>query len=298
MEAIDRECYGQGEKPRPPAEGPEEEPPVIEAFLVQESEHEHGFNRGLHIAPLHMEHLFLLRMVILQKLPYPGIIILGGIDGIDDLLVSGHEAFIAHLRDEVHRKVRVVPGYCLHQPVLGDEAIIELCTAWCVQKADHGGSDPALLDELDHPFEDRCRILIKTYDKAGLHLKAEFLYFPYTGYQVAVPVRDLGAFVQTLFIRCFDADKDGDEPGRYHHVHKFLVIRQIDGSLGRKVEWVFFYLHPGDEWGQYLRLQLCLVADEVVIDEEDSAFPSQGQEFIQFRYYLVGFLCSGYTAEQ
>jgi hypothetical protein len=88
------------------------------------------------------------------------------------------------------------------------------------------------------------------------------------------------------------------EAGADYQLHQLRVIGQVDGRLGVKIEGILLALHPGDDGRQHLPLQFWLVADEVVLDEENGSPPTLGIKVLQFGDALSQGLAAGLAAEQ
>ena len=92
--------------------------------------------------------------------------------------------------------------------------------------------------------------------------------------QVAVLVLALAALGEALLVRRLDAHEHLVEPGPDHELHQLLVVGKVDRHLGIELEGMLALLHPGDDGGQHLLLELPLVPDEVVVHDEDAAAPA------------------------
>ena len=75
-----------------------------------------------------------------------------------------------------------------------------------------------------------------------------------------------------------------------------LVVSQIDGGLGRKIERPLSLLYPLDKRRKYIVLKFFLVADEVVIYKKDPLPPAKRIYLLKFRDYLPTGLCPWDTA--
>ena len=62
------------------------------------------------------------------------------------------------------------------------------------------------------------------------------------------------------------ADEDNVESCPDHHLHKVFVVGQFYGRLRIEGEGILFPLHPFNDGGEDLLLQL-LVADKVVVNK-------------------------------
>ena len=112
MKAVYRKRYGKGEEFGTPEKGPEEDPPVIETLFPDYPQYKNRLEGCLQVAVPHVDHILLNRPVIAQELLNPGVVMFGGINGIDDFFITDDEFIMVHYRNEVHRKVRVVSCHC------------------------------------------------------------------------------------------------------------------------------------------------------------------------------------------
>ena len=121
------------------------------------------------------------------------------------------------------------------------QPVKEACPRRGLEHADHGGDDAALLNEIDLPLENGRPVTVKTDNKAAHHLQPCAMD-DFDAFQ-EIPVFILGfvAFRQTDLIGRLDADKNGIESGRYHHVQKFRVIGEIDGGFREKNTSLFIF---------------------------------------------------------
>ncbi len=110
---------------------------------------------------------------------------------------------------------------------------------------------------------------------------------PYALHQVAALVLALIAFGQAVFVGRLDADKYCVEPGLHHKPKQFRIIGQVDGSLCAERHPGFAFA-PFDQSRQHLSLDMLLVADKVVVHEEDALAPAERVEAIQLGDNLRG----------
>ena len=68
-----------------------------------------------------------------------------------------------------------------------------------------------------------------------------------------------------------DADEDHIESCPDHHLHEVFVVGQFYGCLRIEGEGILSPLHPFDDGGEDLLLQLFLVPDKIVVNKEDLA---------------------------
>ena len=88
-------------------------------------------------------------------------------------------------------------------------------------------------------------------------------------------------------VRTFDADEDGEEIGRGHHLQQLGIVGEIDRGLGRELERIVVRALPGDELGKK-QPECLLVADEVVVDEVDMAAIADSVERVELGEHLRG----------
>ena len=72
-----------------------------------------------------------------------------------------------------------------------------------------------------------------------------------------------------------------------HHAHHLLVVSKVDRRLGGEAEGVAPFFLPGLDLGKQ-QFGVALVADEVVVHQEDGAPPPQLVEPSQLGHQLFG----------
>ncbi len=77
----------------------------------------------------------------------------------------------------------------------------------------------------------------------------------------------LGLF-QGILVRRLDADEHALEVGEPHQLHQLLVLGEIERGFGEQRERIGAPLLPAYDVAQH-RLDRLLVADQIVIDDED-----------------------------
>jgi len=80
---------------------------------------------------------------------------------------------------------------------------------------------------------------------------------------------------RNVLVGALDAHEHAVEVGVDHQPHELVIVRQIERGLGHKCQRITLGLLPGDQVPQNL-LNLLLVADEIVIDDEDGGRASPG----------------------
>ena len=111
-------------------------------------------------------------------------------------------------------------------------------------------------------------VVVEADDHAGLHLDAVRLDLADALDQVAAHVLRLLGLLQRRLPRALDADEDGGEVGGAQQLEQLVVLRDVQRDLGVEVHRVAVRLAPVGDRAQQLLGEL-LVADEVVVDEED-----------------------------
>ena len=99
------------------------------------------------------------------------------------------------------------------------QAFIQPCAKGSLKQPDHSRYDPAFLDKINLPLENRRRIVVKSHDKASLDLQTGSLYVFHVFNQVAVLILTFVAFGKASLIRRLNADKDLIKSCCDHQVH-------------------------------------------------------------------------------
>ena len=154
-----------------------------------------------------------------------------------------------------------------------------------MQQADHGQRDGALLNELHLAVEDVFRIVIESDDEAGDHFHAVALNAPDALQKAAMGVLHLLRFLEALFRRRFDAEKDAIEGGILHHLQQLLVVGEIDGGFGIKSKRAAMPRIPLRQHRQKF-LHFALISDEVIIHDENRAAPFARVKQFKLGYHL------------
>ena len=113
------------------------------------------------------------------------------------------------------------------------------------------------------------RVVVETDNESSLHLEAGLLDIPDTGEEIAVFVLEFVAFRQALLMGGLDADEDDIESCPDHHLHEVFMVGQFYGCLRIEGKGMLSPLHPFDDGGEDLLLQLFLVPDKIVVNKED-----------------------------
>ena len=95
------------------------------------------------------------RPVVSQKGLDSLVILLGGVDGVQDMLVALNKRAVVHFGDEIDGAVGVVTRETTaDDAVLSFQALVEPGAAGGIQQANHGGDNTAILDKINLVFED------------------------------------------------------------------------------------------------------------------------------------------------
>ena len=237
------------------------------------------------------------RVILAQEGEHAFVISLGGINLRQELAITLPQRFEPHLGDDVGRAIHIIAGHFVHQATFLLHALVKPCPGRGLQQADHGGDNAALLDEIDLLLEDGGRIVVKADDETALHLQTGALELLDAFHQVAALVLILAAFGQAAFVGRLDADEHGVEAGLGHQAEQLGVVDQVDGHLGAERHTRLAFA-PFDQRRQDLGLDLLLVADEVIVHEEDALAPTQGVQAIQLGDDLGGGLGARPMPEQ
>ena len=176
------------------------------------------------------------------------------------------------------------------------QPLVQLRAGHGLQQADHRRDDPAFLDELDLPLKNRRRVAVEPDDEPALHLQPRALDAFHVGDQVAPLVLALVALGQARLLGRLDADEHLVEPRLDHQPHQLLIVGEIDGCLGVKRDAAPAFL-PLDQRRQQVLLERPLVADEIVVHEEDRPAPAEPAEAVQLGDHLRRRLGAGPMAE-
>lgn len=154
-----------------------------------------------------------------------------------------------------------------------------------------------LLDEVDLALKDVGGVAVEADDEAALDFEAGALDAFDVGNEVASDVLLFAAFGQRFLAGRFDADEDRFEAGVAHHFHEVGIIGEVDGGFGEEGHAAAGSL-PVDEGGEEFPHEVVLVADEVVVDEEDFALPAKLLEVVKFGDDLFGAFDARAVAEE
>ena len=109
MESVYRKCYGYADKIGASHQGPENQFPVLESFFSLNPQEPDGFQKGAEIAKFEIGFFVeFFWLVLSQKCSYPFVVMLGGVDCVENFFVTIDQGFMIHLGNEVEGKIRVV----------------------------------------------------------------------------------------------------------------------------------------------------------------------------------------------
>ena len=113
--------------------------------------------------------------------------------------------------------------------------------------------------------------------------------------QIAVRVLHLVVGDEAGFVGGFDAEEDRGEAGVLEELQKFEIVGEIERSFGDEAEGIAVFPAPLDHGGEEF-LGALLVADEVVVDDEDGVAPAGVAELVEFGEHLGDGLGAGLAA--
>ena len=215
--------------------------------------------------------------------------------------IAGDQYLAVELGLEVERDLDVVAARLVEQAPLAFETGVEVSAAQGGEQADHRDGDARLLDESDLGVEDLRPVAVEAEDETAGDLDALALDGG-DGVKEVVVVSALGVLelvcpAQRLGVGAFDAEKGHREAGRNHGIEHRLEPCQVDARLGVQVERVAALALPVGERVQQAQGFL-LVADEVVVDQENGAAPAERVEAVKLGEHLRVGLCARDASEQ
>src|SRR5580700_960303 len=226
-----------------------------------------------------------MRLILGEKFAHARVINIGPIDALQDGAIAFHKQLRIHTRLEIEPQIKIVSVAVAYDAAFLLQPAIKLGARKSLQQADHGQRDGALLNELHLAVEDVVRIVIESDDEAGHHFHAVALDAPDALQKTAMGVLHLLRFLEALFRRRFDAEKDAIKGGILHHLQQLLVVGEIDGSFGIKSKGAAMPRIPLRYNGQKL-LDLALISDEVVVHDENGAAPFARVKQFKFSHHL------------
>ena len=211
----------------------------------------------------------------------------GTIDLLQDRAVAFDQTLRVHARNVVEPEVEVVAVAVAQEAAFFLQPAIELRARQGLQQAHHGQRNRAVANEIHLAVEDVVGIVVETHDETGHHFHAVALDAAHAFEQAAVGVLHLLRFLQAFLGGRFDAQEDAVEAGVLHHLQQLGVVRQIHGGFGVEAERAAVPHVPFRHDRQQL-LHLALVADEIVVHDENRAAPLARIELLELGHHLRG----------
>src|SRR5690242_4520226 len=175
------------------------------------------------------------------------------------------------------------------QAAFAREPTRELRVRQRVKQADHSDRNIRLLNKIDHWLRDRSLFRVEADNEAGRNRHAGAVNLVNTIADAAACILLLARCGERLLVRTFNADENSEEVAAPEHFQQFLIVRQIERSLGRELEWIIVFLDPIFERGQE-SLDGFLIADQIVVDEIDMAAVAEPVKSFQLGEHLrMGF---------
>ena len=176
--------------------------------------------------------------------------------------------------------------------------MVELGAGRRLQQADHRRDDPALLDERDLLLEDGGGVAVEAHDKPTLNAEPGTLELLHVRQQIAAAVLALVTLGEAGVVGRLDADKDLGKPRLDHQtsVSASSSARLMETSVLKGIPRLS--LPPLDERREEILFKDGLVADEVIVDEEDRPAATLGVERVEFGQDLPGGFSPGPVPER
>ncbi len=227
------------------------------------------------------------RFVVGEKGVDPLVVVLGGIEGGEKVMISCNEFFSFHDGFKVETPIRILSTSIADQPALRFQAMPETGLRQGGQDADHRRDHADLLNKAHLHVEDVVGIMIKAHNESPNDLHAvpvdrvhDLAHFPHG-------VLFFAAFHQAVMVRRFKPHKDLEEIGGAHQLHQFLVCRQVGADFGEHGEGKPMLSLPFNQTGQQ-SFHLFGVTDKIVIDDEDGSPPAGIEQGLEFSLHLLG----------
>ena len=164
-----------------------------------------------------------------------------------------------------------------------------------LQHPHHRGGDPGAGHEFDDAIARSGLFAIETDDEAGHHPEAVGVD-PIDGFlEGAAGVLVLAGDRKAGLVGGLNAEEDRIKTALGHHLHQFLVRGQVHGGFRREAEGIAPLDLPLLQ-GRQQQFGVALVADEVVIHQEDRAPPAQVVEVLELGDQLLRRLGPGLAA--
>ena len=207
-----------------------------------------------------------------------------------------------HLGLVVEDDVDAGPGGLLQYPVFPLEAFVEVGALQRRQQPHHGHGNAGFLYEVDLGVEHPFVVSVQAQDESAADLQPLPLNGANGAQQIVlllllVGVLRLLGLEQGLGIGSLDSQEHPVETGLDHGVHQFVVSGQVDAGFGKESEGIAALLLPLGHHGKKFQ-RLPLVADEVVVHQEDVAPPTQLIEGVELTQHLLRRLGPRHSAEE
>ena len=286
--AVDGQLHGDRERTRATEHSGNHEPPVIPLAFVPESQKPEGVPQCPDMVEIKIKPPPFIRSKLPEEGGDTGIILPGGVNGSQYILVAVNERLVVHTRDKIAFHIAAVKAP--DDAVLLFQALIQTRAGGSIEKADHGGNDAAVLDEVYLTPEYGKGVAIKADNEAALHLEAGVVELFNSGRHITVAVLVLGALLEAVLIGGLNTDKDGIETGLHHQPNQLIVVSEVNRRFCVEVEGVPFTLPPFNNGGQDFRLEFFPVAYEIIVDDKDAVAPALLIEGVQLSQQLGGVL--------
>src|ERR1700736_2825785 len=196
--------------------------------------------------------------------------------------ISFPQSVAAHTEGNDVRSVRRPIGGI--EPILAGKPCIEWCLGDRGEHADRGMDHMGLLDESYLPIENVQAVMVETDDHTTPDLEPvglDGVHLFYNAALLTAQVLQLTRFTQRFLVGRFNADKDVTDICLVHEAHEFFIVCHIERSLRKKSHRIIMRLLPSDDFAENVFYRL-LIADQIVINDEDAAEPTKTAKQLQF----------------
>lgn len=169
MATVDRQRNSQREQLRAAKKRPQQESPILESFLAQNTQTDIGAKKCQEALKVQGD-LDLWRPILSQEGLHALIIVLMGVNMAHYIPVPLVQHINVHARDDVRRAVNIIARHVTEQAALLLQTLIESCAGRGLQETDHCRHNPAFLDKINLPLEDRIGVTVEAYNEAPLYL--------------------------------------------------------------------------------------------------------------------------------
>src|SRR5262245_24158616 len=279
-----------------PGKGVAQVTPELAARAVAHPERQHNAKEGYHVAgkPIALR-LGRACDYPLQAIERALIVFAGTVDCAHNRFIAFDETRGFHPWDEVQRAIGIVPRALKEQSPFAIEPSPELSVGQRRQQTDHRKRNRALPNKLNLPLKDVIRIVVESDDEARHHFHTVALYLSDGVEKVAPRVLPLLSLLEARLDRGLDAEKDAAEARAPHSVKQFIVLGEIHAGFGNKRERAPVTLRPlGQDREQ--PLDVALVADKVIVNDENRPAPADPKERVQLSQHLLIALRAGGAA--